>query len=86
MQWACFGMIDMETSQDLFVYLGTMLKKRWVQLGHQNIEDGAEVDYFGKSVAISSNGMTLAAGVVENGTGRLWEQVGEDTDGKVARD
>ena len=69
----------------------------WVQLG-QDIDGEAANDWFGLSVALSSDGLTVAAGSRDNGDGGVeaghvrvfsydgtrWNQVGADIDGVVA--
>ena len=74
-------------------------KREWEQLG-QDIEGEAAGDEFGTSIAISADGMIVAAGAYlneENGrraghvrvyeysnSSKMWEQLGQDMDGETA--
>ena len=70
---------------------------RWQQLG-QDIDGEADLDQSGKSVALSTDGKTLAIGANDNGvkgnvrvyhmrvTGLGWNQLGQYIDGEARGD
>ena len=79
----------------VYIFGGTT----WSQLG-QDIDGEADGDYSGRSVSLSSNGMTVAIGARNNDDngqdsgharvyrfgGTTWSQLGQDLDGEAAGD